>query len=98
MEDVSSRQQVSFSFTDMADRTSTQFFQNSTPEKSTNIWRIERDGISEKKFEAARTHFFRDAFVAVRAVTVVVAYKLPGMCVHMWYLRKKKNNNLQLYK
>ena len=32
-------------------------FKNSTPEKSTNIWWIERDRISAIKFEAARIHF-----------------------------------------
>ena len=50
-------------------------------------WTRWNNRISEIKFEAARIHFFRDASVAV---TVVVAYKLPGMSVHMWYLRKKK--------
>ena len=34
-----------------------QEFQNSSPEKIANIWWIEREGISAKKFEAARLHF-----------------------------------------
>ena len=42
--------------------------QNSTPETIANIWRIERDGISAIKFEAARMHFLRDVFAAVAVV------------------------------
>ena len=45
--------------------------QYSTPEKTANIWRTERDRISAIKFEAARLHFVTDVFVAV---AVVVAW------------------------
>ena len=38
---------------------------NSTPEKFANIWQIERNGIGEKKFKAARIHFLSNVFVAV---------------------------------
>ena len=38
---------------------------HATPEKIANIWRIERDGISAIKFEAARLHFLIEVFVAV---------------------------------
>ena len=41
---------------------------NSTLEKYANIWRIVQDGISAKKFEAARIHFLNDVFVAVADV------------------------------
>ena len=34
--------------------------------KFANIWRVERDGISVIKFEAARIHFPSDVFVAAR--------------------------------
>ena len=37
-----------------------------------NIWRIEQDGMSAIKCEAARLHFLIDAFVAV-AVAVAKA-------------------------
>ena len=33
--------------------------------KIANIWRIEQDGISARKFEAARLYFLIDVFVAV---------------------------------
>ena len=82
MEVVNSRQQFSFSFTEV-DRTSTQFFSEfNSREKYEHLTNGTRwnNRISEIKFEAARIHFFRDASVAV---TVVVAYKLPGMSVHM---------------
>ena len=42
----------------------------STPGKFSNIWRIEQEGISAIKFEAAWIHFLSDAFLAV---TVIVA-------------------------
>ena len=32
--------------------------------KMPTIWRIERDGVSAIKFEAARLHFLNDVFVA----------------------------------
>ena len=48
---------------------------NSTPKKVSNIWRIKRDGISAKKFEAERIHFLSDVLVAVAVVVV----KLPNM-------------------
>ena len=59
-------------------KTTTYFFffwtsialQNSTRETIANIWRIERDGINAKKFEAARIHFLSDVF---ETVAVVVA-------------------------
>ena len=48
-------------------------FWNSTP-KTADIWRIEREGLSARKFEAAQLHFLSDVFVAVAvAVAVVVA-------------------------
>ena len=37
---------------------------NSTPEKITNIWRIERDGVGATKFEAARILSLSDVWVA----------------------------------
>ena len=43
-------------------------FYNSTPEKTANIWRIERQGISATKFEAAQPDFLNDVFVAVAVV------------------------------
>ena len=46
--------------------------QNSTPEKTANIWRIEREGINATKFKAAELYFLSDVFVAVAVVVVVV--------------------------
>ena len=40
-------------------------FYNSTPDKMSHIWWIERDGISAIKFEAARLHFFVPVAVVV---------------------------------
>ena len=40
-------------------------FQNSTPEKTANIWQIEGKGKSATKFEAAQLHFLSDVFIAV---------------------------------
>ena len=40
----------------------------STPEKIANIWWIERDGMSAKKFEEARLHFLSEVFAAVPVV------------------------------
>ena len=37
----------------------------SRKKKMSNIWQIERDGISAIKFEIARLHFLIDVFVAV---------------------------------
>ena len=45
-----------------------QSFRIQLHKKIANIWRIERDGISEIKFESARLHVFIDVFVAVAVV------------------------------
>ena len=48
------------------------------------VWRIERDGISEIKFEAAQIHLLSDVFVVV---PVVVAWT-PYYCrCSKWYLQ-----------
>ena len=54
-------------------KTTTSLFFSWTPEKNSNIWQIERDGISTIKFEAAWIHFLSDVFMAV----TVVAAKAP---------------------
>ena len=45
-------------------------FYNSTPEKFADIWRIERVGISARKFEVGQIHFWIGIFVSF---TVVIA-------------------------
>jgi len=49
-------------------------FQNSTPEKFANIWRIERVGMSAIEFEVARIHFLSDVFVDVAVVVAQAPY------------------------
>ena len=60
IEDVNTRQQFSFSFSDL--RYSPLEL---TPEKFPNIWQIKWNGIRLMKFEKARVHFFTDVFAAV---------------------------------
>ena len=43
---------------------------NSTPEKITNNWRIERDGIAATKFAAARIQFLSDVWVAALSLSL----------------------------
>ena len=43
--------------------------------KIANIWRIERNGISAIKFEAARLHFLSDVFAAAAVVVAKVPIK-----------------------
>ena len=61
VENVNTRQQLYFSFPE-------------PPEKITNSWQIERDGISAIKFEAARLHFSSDVFEAVAVVVTWAPY------------------------
>ena len=63
VEDGNTKQQLSFSFPEL--------WYSPLELKSknfANIWRIERDGISAIKFQAARIHFLSDVFVAVAIV------------------------------
>ena len=60
VEDVNTRQQLSELWYNLLEFNSRK--------KISNIWRIERDGISAIKFEAARLHFSSDVFVAVAVV------------------------------
>ena len=60
MEDVNTRQQFSFSFSDL--RYSPLEL---TPEKFPNIWQIKWNEIRLMKFEKARVHFLTDVFAAV---------------------------------
>ena len=66
VEDGNTRQQLSFSFPEFW--YSPLEFNSKT---FSNIWRIERDGISAIKFEAARIHFLSYVFLTV---AVVVAW------------------------
>ena len=60
MEDVNTRQQFSFSFSDL--RYSPLEL---TPEKFPKIWQIKWNEIRWMKFEKARVHFLTDVFAAV---------------------------------
>ena len=64
VEDVNTRRRLSLSFPEL--RYGLLEFNSRT--KNVNIWRIERDGISAIKFEAARIHFLSDVFVTVAVV------------------------------
>ena len=64
---VKTKQRLCFSFPEL--RHTLEFC--SRKKKIASIWRIERDGISAIKFEAAPLHFVTDVFVAV---AVVVAW------------------------
>ena len=64
---VNTKQRLCFSFPEL--RHTLEFC--SRKKKNARIWRIERDGISAIKFEAAGLHFVTDVFVAV---AVVVAW------------------------
>ena len=63
VEDGNKRQQLSLSLPELC-CSPLEFNSN----KIANIWRIERDGISAIKFEAAQIHFLSDVFVAVAVV------------------------------
>ena len=70
-EDVNRRQQLSFSFPELwYSLLRIQLI------KIANIWRIKRDGISVIKFEATRSHFLSDVFVAVAGVVASAPYWL----------------------
>ena len=60
MEDVNTRQQFYFYFSDL----SYSPFELA-PEKFPNIWQIEWNGIRLMKFEKGRIHFWTDVFAAV---------------------------------
>ena len=62
MEDVNTRKQFSFSFSDL--RYSPLEL---TSEKFPNVWQIKWNGIRLKKFEKARVHFLTDVFAAAAA-------------------------------
>ena len=56
MEDLNTRERLSFSFVEL---------QHSPPEKFASIWGHEQDGRGAINLEAARIHFLSDVFVAV---------------------------------
>ena len=61
LEDASIRQRLSFSFPALR----YSLLEFNSRKKTANIWRIEREGVSVKMFEATRLHFLSDVFVAV---------------------------------
>ena len=82
VEDVNTRQQLSFSFPELW----YSLLEFCTCRKNANIWWIERGGISTINFDAVRIKFLSDVFVAFAGVAALTPYcVVMGAVTHHQY-------------